>query len=54
MFLPEQYPMEAPKVLFRTKIFHPNIDKLGRICMDILKPEKWSPALMIRTVLLSI
>ena len=29
------------------------IDRLGRICLDILK-DKWSPALQIRTVLLSI
>ena len=51
--MPGGYPMVPPKIRFLTKVFHPNVDKIGRICLDILK-DKWSPALQIRTVLLSL
>ncbi|KAH0787301.1 putative ubiquitin-conjugating enzyme E2 N [Histomonas meleagridis] len=55
LFLPENYPLDPPKARFLTKIYHPNIDKIGRICLDVLKADKgWTPALNISTILLSI
>lgn len=50
---PEDYPFNPPKIVFKTKVFHPNISRNGNICIDILK-NNWSPILSISKILLSI
>uniref|UniRef100_A0A0K8TIW9 Ubiquitin-conjugating enzyme E2 C n=2 Tax=Lygus hesperus TaxID=30085 RepID=A0A0K8TIW9_LYGHE len=50
---PHAYPYSAPVVKFTTPCYHPNIDLVGNICLDILK-EKWSPLYDVTTVLLSL
>lgn len=50
---PHSYPYSAPIVRFATPCFHPNVDAVGNICLDILK-DKWSALYDVRTILLSI
>ncbi|KAK9941418.1 hypothetical protein M0R45_018020 [Rubus argutus] len=50
---PSDYPFQPPKVVFRTRVFHCNVDSSGNVSLEIIK-DNWSPALTITKVLLAI
>lgn len=48
--IPPHYPHSPPKVECNTKIYHPNIDLQGKVCLNILR-EDWRPVLDINSVI---
>ncbi|KAI3461884.1 hypothetical protein Pfo_018547 [Paulownia fortunei] len=50
---PSDYPFKPPKVVFKTRIYHCNVDSAGNVSLDILK-DGWSPALTISKVLVAL
>ncbi|TRY49983.1 Ubiquitin-conjugating enzyme e2 [Cryptosporidium tyzzeri] len=48
--VPKEYPFKPPKVKCLSKILHPNIDKLGHVCINIIR-EDWKPTLTISIVI---
>lgn len=47
------YPVKPPSVKFTKFVFHPNIYRDGKICIDILQGN-WSPSLNIQSILMSL
>lgn len=49
----QNFPHEAPKVKCIEKIYHPNIDLEGNVCLNILR-EDWKPVLNIQSVVVGL
>lgn len=47
------FPIEPPKIKCKSKIYHPNIDIDGNVCLNILR-EDWSPVLNLNSVLMGL
>nr|XP_045727950.1 ubiquitin-conjugating enzyme E2 L3-like [Mirounga angustirostris] len=41
---PAEYPLKHPKITFKTKIYHPNIDEKGQVCLPGISAENCKPA----------
>ena len=50
---PPDYPFKHPNVIFKTRIYHPNITPRGVICTEMLCCE-WKPEITIKKVLIHI
>ena len=42
MAIPSDFPFKAPVCRFITKIYHPNVDPRGNICLEVLS-SRWEP-----------
>ncbi|TCD67103.1 NEDD8-conjugating protein ubc12 [Steccherinum ochraceum] len=47
------YPHEPPKVKCIPKIYHPNVDLEGNVCLNILR-EDWKPVLNLNSVMVGL
>ncbi|RKP35826.1 putative UBC5-E2 ubiquitin-conjugating enzyme [Dimargaris cristalligena] len=46
------YPFKAPKIKFKTRIYHPNIDyESGDICLSQSREGQWKPTIKIAELL---
>jgi ubiquitin-protein ligase len=53
IIFPSDYPFKPPKLVFKTRIYHCNVDTAGDLSVNILR-DSWSPALTITKVLQAI
>ena len=63
---PHDYPLQPPKMQFKTEMWHPNVYPSGLVCISILHPpeedkygyedagERWLPVHTPQTILLSV
>ncbi|KAJ8925915.1 hypothetical protein NQ315_009767 [Exocentrus adspersus] len=57
IIIPEKYPFLPPSIKFVTRVYHPNIDDHGRVCLDLIKMPpagNWKPTLGLEGILIAV
>lgn len=57
ILIPDNYPFSPPNIKFITKVYHPNIDDNGRICLDLIKMPptgSWKPTISLEGLLIAV
>lgn len=66
LLFPREYPLKPPALRILTDMWHPNIDKEGKVCISILHEpgddrygyekasERWLPIHTVETILISV
>ncbi|VTZ71284.1 NEDD8-conjugating enzyme UBC12, putative [Plasmodium chabaudi chabaudi] len=49
----DTYPITPPKISCLNKIFHPNIDENGNVCLNVLKLD-WNPIINLQMLILGL
>jgi ubiquitin-conjugating enzyme E2 M len=49
----QNFPHDPPKVKCKNKIYHPNIDVQGNVCLNILRQD-WKPVLNLNAVIVGL
>ena len=50
---PDKYPFRPPVIRFTTKIFHPNVNLDGDICVDTID-RMWNPAVVVPNLVMAV
>ena len=50
LVFPDTYPMEPPKLSCLNKIYHPNINYSGKVCLPLVR-EDWSPTVTLFSII---